>query len=95
MDNIEKNLGKEEIAKRKEEDERVTKINDESYKDKNIKKVETERDKFKDAKGNIKEKVVEHVTYHNGVVKSRLTSIYKNNRLLYSAASKTKKKKGK
>ena len=90
---IENKASKQEIAERKKEDEKVTKFNDETYKDKNIKDVKVERDKFKDAKGHIKEKVVEHVTYRNGVVKSRLTAVYKDGKLIYNVASKTKKRK--
>ena len=89
--NNENRVSKEELAERTKEDERVTKVNDDAYKDKNIKKVETTREKFKDAKGKIKEKVVEQVTYHNGVVKSRLIGLYKDGRLIYAGASKTKK----
>ena len=87
---IEKNLQDEKKAKAM--DAEVTKFNDAAFKDKNIVDVKVEKEKFKDPKGNMKEKVVEHVTYRNGVVKSRLTSMYKNNRLIYSVAPKTKKK---
>ena len=90
---IENKASKQEIAERKKEDERVTKFNDETYRDKNIKDVKVERDKFKDAKGHIKEKIVEHVTYRNGVIKSRLTSVLKDGKLIYNVASKTKKRK--
>jgi hypothetical protein len=89
----ENKVSKQEIAERKKEDEKVTKFNDETYKDRNIKDVKTEREKFKDAKGHVKEKVIEHVTYRNGVVKSRLTSVYKDGRVIYNVASKTKKRK--
>ena len=63
MENIEKN-------KMKEEDERVTKLNDESYKDDQIKDIKVDREKMKDPRNAVKEKVIEHVTYQNGVVKS-------------------------
>ena len=91
--NNENRVSKKELAERTKEDERVTKVNDDAYKDKNIEKVETTREKFKDAKGHTKEKVIEHVAYRNKVVKSRLTSVYKDGRLIYSVAPKTKKKK--
>ena len=91
--NNENKVSKEELAERQKEDERVTKLNDDAYKDKNIKSVTTTRDKFKDSSGRTKEKVVEQVTYRNGVVKSRLIGLYKDGRLLYTGASKTKKRK--
>jgi hypothetical protein len=88
----------EDIEKKKmqEEDARVTKLNDESYKDDQIKDIRVDREKMKDPRNAVKEKIVEHVTYRNGVVKSRLTGLYKDGRLLYSGASKkSDKRKGK
>ena len=69
----------------------VYKNNDNDYNDKKIENVTISKEKIKDAKGKIKEKVVEQVTYHNGVVKSRLVGLYKDGRLIYAGASKTKK----
>ena len=90
MENI---IEKKQIeAERKKEDAKVTKFNELAYQDKNIKKVDVEKRNFRDPKGNDKEKVIEHVTYHNGVVKSRLTGMYKNNKIIYTIASKSKKK---
>jgi hypothetical protein len=79
-------------AERKKEDAKVTKLNEQSFHDKNIEKVDIEKRNFRDPKGNDKEKVIEHVTYHNGVVKSRLTGMYKNKKVIYTIASKSKKK---
>ena len=89
MKTIDNNKAEENEAKVR--DEKVTRLNEESYKDKNIKSVKEIRDKFKDAKGKTKEKVIERVTYKNGVVKNRLVGVYKEGRLIYNVASKSKK----
>ena len=92
MDN-EKKVSAEEMAQRKKDDGKVTKLNDESYKDKNIESIEQIKTKFRDAKGKDREKIVERVIYHNGVVKNRLIAVLKEGRLVYKVAGKTMPKK--
>jgi hypothetical protein len=58
--------------------ERAASLNEttkESYSEKNIKNKETIRRQIQTATGKLKEKVIESITYKNGVVKNRLVAV--------------------
>lgn len=76
---------KEQNENRRKIDEDVTQKNAEAYT--KAKKREQDVTKIQTEKG-MKEKIIERVTYHNGVVKSRLVGIVKDGKLIYGAKGK-------
>lgn len=82
MEDNENKNAKQTIAEKKARDKETTAKNDEAYSDKNIKKREEELLKVKVEKG-MKEKLIERVTYRNGVVKNRLKGLYFNGVIKY------------
>lgn len=71
-----------ENERRKDENVQVTEVNKESFLPKNVDSRKIERYKIQGESG-MREKIIEHCVYKNGVAKNRIVGTLKNGKLQY------------